>query len=473
MQNRAQLLDSETKNGKHEQSLPALPDLTQLPSADYAGRRKRFFAQLRANAETAHAVVILPSAPVYKRNSDVEHDYRQESDLFYLTGLDEPESCAVLDAAKESMVLFVRPRDKAREVWDGLRIGVEGALALGAEKTFPIGELAKELPALLLGHDTVVYRFRRSQEMDHLLLGAIDGCKGKARTGAAYPVRMLDPGPLLHELRLCKQEDELAQMRAAAQISARAHVLCMQETKPGMFEYELEGRLMEVFRRAGSERVAYGSIVGSGPNATILHHRKNDRQMQSGELLLIDAGCELGLFASDITRTFPVGPRFSEAQRAVYEVVLAAQEAVVAAVKPGISIDELHTMTVLHLVRGMVNIGLLQGDVAELIEKETYKRYYMHRTSHFLGMDVHDVGAYYVGAPDARVCRPLGEGMVLTVEPGIYVAADDSEAPEKYRGIGIRIEDDILVTKGGYENLTAMCPKSVAAIEALRARAFA
>jgi Xaa-Pro aminopeptidase len=425
-------------------------------------RRAAFFSWMKQRG--SDTVAVLPSTPVHIRNHDVEHDYRQDSDLYYLTGFDEPSTVGVFDAATDSFFLFVRPRDPEREVWDGARAGVEGAVAkFGATKAFPIGDLAKELPTLLRDRTRLVYRVGRDREFDERMFSAIDRTKALVRRGGEYPVELLDPALSLHEMRLRKSDEEVALMRKASAITTEAHKLAMASVKPGMFEYEIEALLLGVFRKHGSERPAYGSIVGSGPNATVLHYRANHRQMQDGELLLIDAGCEYGYYASDVTRTFPVSGRFSAPQQAIYELVLEAELACIEMTRPGTTLDAIHARAVEVLTTGLVRLGILRGDVPALIEEEKYKPFYMHRTSHWLGMDVHDVGAYFVqGAP-----RKLEPGMVLTIEPGLYFAKD-ADVPAEYRGIGVRIEDDILVTTNGCENLTSAIPKSVAELAALQ-----
>ncbi len=404
------------------------------------------------------AVAVIPSAPVFIRNNDVEHEYRQDSDLFYLTGFDEPESVAVLDAATRKLTLFVRPRDRDREVWDGPRAGVDGAKSLfAADESFVITELEEKLPLLLQNHRRVYYRLGHNRKFDDRLLGAIDRVRSRQRTGVSVPTEVVDPGSILHEMRLRKTAPELESMRTAARITREAHELAMRRTRPGMHEYEVEALLLDTFRRHGSERPAYGSIVGSGPNACVLHYRKNDRRIHEGDLLLIDAGCEYGYYASDVTRTFPVGQAFSREQQAIYELVLHAQLEGIAATRVGNDLDAIHARCVDLITRGLVKLGLLQGEPEKLIETDGYKRFYMHRTSHWLGMDVHDVGAYYEGGK----ARPLEAGMVLTVEPGIYIAPDDATVPAEWRGIGVRIEDDVLVTASAPEVLTAGIPKSV------------
>lgn len=427
-----------------------------MNSSVYSARRQQFVERLRARGEDI--IAVFPSTPVHLRNNDVEHEYRQDSDLFYLTGFAEPETVAVISARDGSLTMFVRPRDPDRETWDGPRAGLDGARTeFGATTAFAFADLAHELPKLMRDHSRAVVRLGRDRTFDAAFFSALDRTRAFARTGASFPVELLDPAAFVHEMRLVKQEDEIAMMRRAAAITAEAHARAMAGACAGLREYHLDEMLLSTFRRHGSERAAYSSIVGSGPNATILHYRAGNRELQQGELVLIDAGCEYGYYASDVTRTFPVGGVFSAAQRAVYEVVLEAEEAGIALVKPGSTIDEIHRACVRILVQGMLRIGLMSGECDAIIADESYKAFYMHRTSHWLGMDVHDVGSYFEqGRP-----RPFVPGMVITVEPGIYVRGDDVRAPEKFRGIGIRIEDDILVTHGGHENLTAAIPKRV------------
>jgi Xaa-Pro aminopeptidase len=427
----------------------------------FARRRAAFFDAMAA--ESPSSVAVLPAAPVFVRNNDVDHEYRQDSDFFYLTGFDEPESTLVLDAPQRKATLFVRPRDRDREVWDGPRAGVEGARErFGADEAMLSGELDDKLPTLLQNHRRVYARLGVSRRFDDRLLAALDRVRARQRTGATTPTEIVDPGAILHEMRLCKAPVEIDTMRSAARITREAHQLAMGRAKPGMREYEVEALLLDTFRRHGSERPAYGSIVGSGPNACVLHYRRNDRVIDRGDLLLIDAGCEYGYYASDVTRTFPVGSDFSREQQAIYELVLHAQVEGIAAAKPGVTLDEIHKLCVAIITSGLVSLGLLQGEIEKLIESEGYKRFFMHRTSHWLGMDVHDVGAYFeAGAP-----RRLSPGMVLTVEPGIYIAPDDTTVPAEWRGIGVRIEDDVVVTESGREVLTDGIPKSVAEIRA-------
>jgi Xaa-Pro aminopeptidase len=410
-------------------------------------------------------VAVFPSAPLAVRNRDVEHAYRQDSDLYYLTGLDEPESVLVLTNQHEEhrVVLFVRPKKREREIWDGPRAGVEGAVqAFGADAAFPIDELAKRLPDYLGNVERLHYRLAQNDQADAQLFDCLNLLRRGERRGVTAPEVIIDSSVYLHEMRLRKSQDELATMRQAAAITKEAHLRAMQITQPGMHEYELDAELLHVFRKHGSERPAYESIVGSGPNATILHYRAGARVLNDGELVLIDAGCELGYYASDVTRTFPVNGRFSDEQRAVYEVVLHTQKAGIDAVKPGVTLQAIHDRAVRAITEGLVEIGLLEGEVDGLIEDKKYEPFYMHRTSHWLGMDVHDVGHYYVDGKH----RPLEPGFVLTVEPGIYIATDAEGVDERWRGIGIRIEDDLVVTEGGNDVLTGDIPKEIDDVEA-------
>ncbi|NOU31367.1 MAG: M24 family metallopeptidase [Polyangiaceae bacterium] len=422
----------------------------------FAKRRETALDRMAARAKDA--IALFPAAPTFIRNNDVEHEYRQDSDFHYLVGYDEPASVAILDGKSRELTMFVRPRDPEREVWDGPRAGVDGAKAtFGAHHAFPIAELTEKLPKILANHRTLYYRLGRDRAFDEKLFDALDRTRAMARTGAYWPTEIVDPAVLVHEMRLRKGPDEVELMRKAAAITHQAHALAMGHARPGMHEYEIEAVLLNTFRKWGSERPAYGSIVGSGPNATVLHYRQNDRKMEDGDLLLIDAGCEYGYYASDVTRTFPVNGTFSKPQQAIYELVLEAQLAGIEACRPGSTLDAVHRRCVEVLTRGLVRLGILSGDPEKAIAEETFKPFYMHRTSHWLGMDVHDVGGYF----EDSLPRPLSAGMVLTVEPGIYIAAGRTDVPAEYRGIGVRIEDDILVTATGHENLTGAIPKTV------------
>jgi Xaa-Pro aminopeptidase len=427
----------------------------------YAARRKALLDSI------GKGVVIIPAPPTYIRNNDVEHEYRQGSDLYYLTGFDEPDSVLILLATAQGQkaVLFLRERDPERETWDGPRLGVERAPeALGIDAAFPIKLLDERLPDYLENQRRVHYRIGMDRAFDERFLRALDVVRMRARRGIECPSEIVDPGMTVHELRLRKSSDEVATMRRASEITREAHLAAMRVARPGRFEYEVEAEVLRSFRAHGAERPAYGSIVGSGPNATILHYRKNDRRIEDNDLLLIDAGAEYGYYASDVTRTFPVSGKFTPEQRAVYELVLRAQLAAIDAVRPGATVESIHDLTVSVLAEGMIELGLLEGSKSAVIEKGEYKKFYMHRTSHWLGMDVHDVGRYHLeGTP-----RPLEPGFVLTIEPGLYIAANADVDP-RWRGIGVRIEDDYLIPGNKLERIS-LAPREIDEVEALMSK---
>lgn len=410
--------------------------------------------------------MLLPSAPTYIRNNDVEHEYRADSDLYYLSGFAEPGALMALYSEHDShrFVLFVRPRDPAREIWDGPRAGVEGALAdYGADHAADVATLGETLYELLMDRQRIYYAIGRDRAMDEVVLRALHEARRRARRGRTAPTEMVEPSTLVHELRWKKSDDEIAHMERGAAITAEGFVRAMEVAKPGAFEFEVEAALRGTFRRRGAERCAYEPIVASGPNACVLHHIRNDREMRDGDLLLIDAGAEVGGYACDVTRTFPVNGAFSEGQRALYDAVLSAQREAIASVRPGASLVSVHQVAVRALTASMIALGLLEGSLEERLADESYKRYYMHGTSHWLGMDVHDVGMDWLdGEP-----RKFEPGCVLTVEPGIYVPVSDDRAPAALRGIGIRIEDDVLVTRDGARVLTAAIEKDPDALERL------
>ena len=411
--------------------------------------------------------LILASPPERTRNGDVTFKFRQDSDILYLTGFEEPGTMVVLrpDHPQTPFVMFVRPRNPADEIWTGRRAGVEGAVrAFGADIAYPIDEAEARLPELISGVVEVHYHFGREADLDERVLRLMARLRSAERRGRRAPVRLCDARTSVHEMRLFKSPDELDVQRRAADITALAHIAAMESARPGVHEYEIEGLIDYTFRKHGATGPGYPSIVGGGANATILHYVENSAKLQGGQLLLVDAGGEVEGFTADVTRTFPVGGRFTEPQRRLYEAVLDTQIAAIEAVKPGATLEAIHEQVVASLTRRLVELGILHGDPAALVEAGAFKPYYMHRTSHWLGMDVHDVGFYSIEG----AARALEPGMVLTIEPGLYVA-EDAAAPEEFRGIGVRIEDDIVVTPTGYDNLTAKTPKSVADIERLTA----
>ncbi len=428
------------------------------------------FARRRAALMQAigpRAALVLHSPPETRRGS-VTTRYRQSSDIYYLTGFAEQDTTVVIrpGADKDRFVLFVRPRDKEREVWDGRRAGVEGAVAtFGADAAFPAAELERRLPELIANLEDLHHGLGFDPRFDRVVSGAIVHLRASERRGLRPPLRLIDPRVALHELRLRKSPEEIACLRRAAAITAEAHVAAMAAARPGVAEFELEALIEYTFRRRGGAGPGYATIVGSGDNATVLHYVDNARALGEGELVVIDAGCEVDFYTADVTRTFPTGGTFSPAQRQAYQLVLATQEEAIRMTRPGVSLDDIHTRCVERLTEGMIALGLLSGTAAERIEDGGYKAWYMHRTSHWLGMDVHDVGAYMTGE-GAGSARPLEPGMVITIEPGLYIAADAEAAPAELRGIGIRIEDDVLVTHDGCEVLTAAVPKQVAEVEA-------
>ncbi|MEE1921633.1 Xaa-Pro aminopeptidase [Pseudomonas sp. 148P] len=439
--------------------------VTHIPKAEYARRRKALMAQMEPNS-----IAILPAAAVAIRNRDVEHVYRQDSDFQYLSGFPEPEAVIALIPGREhgEYVLFCRERNPEREQWDGLRAGQEGAVRdFGADDAFPISDIDDILPGLIEGRDRVYSAMGSNAEFDRRLMEWINVIRSKARLGASPPNEFVALDHLLHDMRLYKSAAEVKVMREAAAISARAHVRAMQACRAGLNEFSLEAELDYEFRKGGAKMPAYGSIVAAGRNSCILHYQQNDAPLKDGDLVLIDAGCEIDCYASDITRTFPVSGVFSAEQKAIYELVLKAQEAAFAEIAPGKHWNHAHEATVRVITEGLVELGLLKGAVDELIENEAHRAFYMHRAGHWLGMDVHDVGEYKVGG-QWRVLEP---GMALTVEPGIYIAADNQSVAKKWRGIGVRIEDDVVVTRNGCEILTCGVPKTVTEIEALMAAA--
>jgi Xaa-Pro aminopeptidase len=430
-----------------------------------AARRERVYERL------GDGVCVLQAARIRLRSADSEYPFRQDSDFYYLTGFNEPDAvCVLRGGTLPRFVLFVPARDHDAEIWNGRRAGVEGAMhTYGADVAYPLEELDLRLPELLRDAATVHYALDRDPLMDRRILGLVgEHRKSRPRRGDGI-VRIEDPAVVLHEMRLVKDDYELECMRRAAAITTTAHTRVLRDARPDMFEYELEAILEYEFRSRGANGPAYGSIVGAGVNATILHYRDNCDRLRDGDLVLVDAGCEYQSYASDVTRTFPAGTAFTPEQAAVYDLVLAAQQAACDAVRPGAGFGDPHDRAVGVLCAGLVDLGLCEGPAERVRESGDYRAFYMHRTGHWLGLDVHDVGLYANdGAP-----RALEPGMVLTVEPGLYIGADHDEVPAAFRGIGIRIEDDLLVTASGHENLTAGAPKTRADIESLRAAGVA
>lgn len=426
----------------------------------YADRRARLGGLLGPRA-----ALVLASPPEHLRNGDVHYKFRQDSDILYLTGFEEPGTVVLFrpDHPKTPFVMFVRPRNPSEETWTGRRAGLEGALErFGADAAFAIAELDAKLPELLAGVDDLHFSFGRDEEWDTRMLRLVGRMRAAERRGTRAPVRFVDARLTLHEMRLIKSNAEIMTLRRAAAITAEAHTAAMRAARAGMAEHEVEALIDYTFRRRGATGPGYPSIVGGGANAVILHYVDNNAPLDEGKLLLVDAGCEVDGFTADVTRTFPIGRPFSPDQRRVYQAVLDVQQAAIAAVRPGATLDAIHAQVVEQLTAKMVELGLLQGDVATLVAEQAFRPYYMHRTSHWLGMDVHDVGFYSVEG----TARPLAPGMVLTIEPGLYIAPD-AAVPAELRGIGIRIEDDILVTETGHDNLTAATPKTVAEIDRL------
>ncbi|MEO6391748.1 MAG: Xaa-Pro aminopeptidase [Pyrinomonadaceae bacterium] len=415
------------------------------------------------------AVAIVPSARETVRSNDTHYRYRQDSDLFYLSGFSEPESIAVVKPSDKDApyTLFVRPRDPEREIWDGRRAGVEGAVSeYGADAAHTYTEFAEKVGELMNNTSNLYYRIGVDADLDQIVIGHLRRLRALGRKGFSAPHTIIDTGAVLHEMRLIKSDEEIANMQRAADISAAAHVEAMKTARGGMKEFEIEALLEFSFRKNGAAAPAYTSIVGAGANATVLHYIENSGELHDGELLLIDAGAEFNGYAADITRTFPINGKFNQAQREIYDLVLEAQVACCEMVRPGSTNDEIKARSVEILTDGLVRLGLLKGEPAELIKEEKYKQFYMHGLGHYLGLDVHDVGRYYHKDQPRR----LEPGMVMTVEPGIYISPDTKDIPSEYLGIGVRIEDDVLVTKNGPRVLTDKVPKTADEIEAVMAR---
>ncbi|EOC0552961.1 Xaa-Pro aminopeptidase [Cronobacter sakazakii] len=435
-----------------------------MTQQEFLRRRQALLAKMAP----ASAALIF-AAPEATRSADSEYPYRQNSDFWYFTGFNEPEAVLVLIKSDETLshsVIFNRLRDKTAEIWFGRRLGQEAAPAkLGVDRALAFNEIDEQLYQLLNGLDVVYHAQGEYAYADTIVFTALDKLRRGARQNLSAPATLTDWRPWVHEMRLFKSPEELAVMRRAGEISALAHTRAMQKCRPGMYEYQLEGEILHEFTRHGARFPSYNTIVGGGENGCILHYTENESQLRDGDLVLIDAGCEYKGYAGDITRTFPVNGKFTPAQRAVYDIVLESLETALRLFRPGTSIQDVTGDVVRVMVKGLIGLGILKGDVEQLVAENAHRPYFMHGLSHWLGLDVHDVGFY---GPDRS--RILAPGMVITVEPGLYIAPD-ADVPEEYRGIGIRIEDDIVITETGNENLTASVVKSADDIEALMAAA--
>lgn len=428
---------------------------------EYGKRRKELMQIVGSKG-----IVILPAAKEVLRNGDAVYSFRQNSDFYYLTGFSEPDAVLVLAPKRKEgeYILFNRVRDPHHEIWDGPRVGQKGACKeFLADQAFPIQDLEKILPELLIGRESIHYPLGANSHFDEIITKSVNKIRAKIRSGLASPIQFMDIDPSLHELRLFKSPNEIAMMQKAVDITAKAHVSAMQVCQPGMYEYELEATIMYEFMRHGARFPAYGCIVGAGKNTCILHYVNNNQKIVDGDLVLIDAGAEYDNYAADITRTFPANGRYSAEQRAIYELVLDAQMAAIKAVKPGASWMAPQITIVKRMTQGLIDLGILKGNVNDLIEKQAYFPFYMHRSGHWLGLDVHDAGRYQMGDK----WRKFESGMVLTVEPGIYISKNIPGVHKRWHNIGIRIEDDVVVTDSGCDVLSRDIPKQIADIEAI------
>ena len=430
-----------------------------MSTAEFQRRRQQLMKLMAPGS-----IAVLPAAREQLRNRDTEHLFRQSSDFYYLTGFDEPNAVLVLAPGREhgEVILFCQEREPGMEQWTGERMGPDRASQiLGVDDGFPIGDLGDILPGLLEGRERVYANFGEQPEFDRDLLGWVKRIRARQVHGAQPPGEFLVLSHLLHDLRLYKSAHELKLMRRAAEITTGAHIRAMRSARPGGTEAGLEAEIVHEFMRNGARFPAYPCIVGAGKNACVMHYVRNDAELKDGDLVLVDAGCEYQYYACDLTRTYPINGKFSPTQRALYEIVLKAQLDAIDTIRPGAAFNTPHETALRTMVEGLVDLKIMKGDVPELIETEAYKKFCVHKSSHWLGLDVHDVGDYRVD----NAWRTLEPGMVLTIEPGLYMPSDDT-VPAKYRGIGIRIEDDVLVARGGHEVLTAAAPKTVKDVEA-------
>ena len=434
-----------------------------ISNKEYAARRAELMSLMHSNS-----IAVISSAPEKIRSRDTHYPYKQNVNLSYLCGFPEPEAVLVLIPGREQgeMVLFCRDKDPLRETWDGYREGPEGAVQnFAADDAFPIADIDDILPNLIEGKDRLYYAIGKDPEFDKHLMDWVNHVRSQRGNGALPPGEFVDLDYFLNEMRLIKTSEELKIMRKAGQISASAHRRAMKICRPGVFEYQLQAEIEHEFMDSGAVGAAYSSIVGGGKNGCILHYIENRDALKDGDLVLIDAGCEYENYAADITRTFPVNGKFSSEQAAIYDVVLKAQTDAIAMIGPGIEYNKTNEATILAITQGLVDLGILKGDVSELIAQEAHREFYMHGAGHWLGMDVHDVGDYRIEGQ----WRGYEPGMVVTIEPGIYIAPGNPKVDKKWHGIAVRIEDDIVVTKTGNENITATVPKNREEIEALMA----
>jgi Xaa-Pro aminopeptidase len=432
-----------------------------IKMSEYAKRRNTLMKKIGPTG-----IVILPSAKEVLRNGDAFYPYRQNSDFYYLTGFDEPDAVMVLAPKRKAgeYILFNRVRDRDREIWDGPRAGQEGACKhFLADQAFPIHELEKWLPELMIGRETVHYPIGLNKRFDKILFAAVNKMRAKIRAGMQSPIAFVDISPSIHEMRLFKSPAEIAMIQKAVDITAKAHIRAMEFCKPGLNESQLEAELLYEFLRNGARNAAYTSIVGAGRNTCILHYINNNQTIAKGDMVLIDAGAEYQNYAADITRTFPANGRFTAEQKAIYELVLAAQTSAIKTIKPGAAWMAAQEVIIKIITQGLLDLKILKGDLDTLIEKQAYFPFYMHKSGHWLGLDVHDAGRYKIG----EKWRPLKPGMTLTVEPGIYISADIPGVASRWHHIGVRIEDDVLVTDKSNEVLSHRIPKKIADIESI------
>lgn len=434
-----------------------------IKMGEYAKRRKALMQKVGMES-----IIIIPSAHEIIRNGDSVYPFRQRSDFYYLTGFNEPDAVLVLTPKRKEgeYILFNRVRNRDREIWDGPRAGQEGAVKdFHADQAFPFETFIEKLPDLIAGHKTVHYPFGADKAFDRIMIDAVNHVRTKIRRGLEFPIILMDIEPSVHEMRLIKSAGEIATIQKAIDITHKGHLRAMRACKPGKYEYQLEAELMYCFYQGGARAEAYTPIVGSGHNTCILHYVNNNKKIDDGDLVLIDAGSEYQNYASDITRTFPANGRFSAPQRDIYEIVLEAQSAVIKALKPGLAWDVAQNTVIKVITQGLIDVGILKGSLDHLIESQAYFPFYMHGAGHYMGLDVHDAGRYKID----NKWRALKPGMVFTVEPGIYLSADIPGLPKRFHNIGIRIEDNILITEQGCEVLSHKIPKKIAEIEAIMA----